>query len=70
MSPSRIDLTGGVLDTNEAAAYVGIKAGTLRGWRHEGHGPKWFKLGPRKVGYLRSELDAWLRDQIRGSEAS
>jgi len=71
MSPAKsLDVSGGVLDTNAAAEYIAVTAGTLRYWRSTGQGPASFKLGPRKVGYLRSELDRWLRAQIVEGEVA
>ena len=52
--------------TNEkgAAEYLGGYApGTLRGWRTRGIGPKYVKLGPRKVLYYIEDLDAWIAEQ-------
>ena len=39
-----------------------IKAATLAWYRHvnDGRGPKWFKLGPRKIVYKQSDVIAWL----------
>ena len=51
-------------DTEEAARLTGVNAGTLRYWRSTNQGPPWFRLGPRKIAYLRSDLERWLRDQI------
>ena len=49
-----------------------IKASTLRWWRHlnNGTGPRWFKLGPRRVVYRRSDVVAWLDSQYDAGVAS
>lgn len=55
-----------VLSESEAARYIGMSASFLRKARTEGDrrnrtpGPAWLKTG-RSVGYLREDLDAWLR---------
>jgi predicted DNA-binding transcriptional regulator AlpA len=54
-----------VLDEVEAAAYTGLSESSLRKGRMNGkragyvEPPPYLKLG-RRVGYLRSDLDAWL----------
>lgn len=54
------------LSTSEAAAFLGTTPGMLRLARHTGElykgvpGPKFYKLGKRKVAYPIEELNAWL----------
>lgn len=48
-----------LLDTDAAAAYLGLAAGTLRNWRHKGVGPRSISAG-RAVRYRVADLDAWL----------
>ena len=45
-------------NTQEAAAYLGVKPCTLELWRCRKKGPRYFKLGSR-VMYDLVELDAW-----------
>jgi predicted DNA-binding transcriptional regulator AlpA len=54
-----------LLSNNEAAAYLGLSHRTLPGLRRRGDGPPYVKLGGRKVGYLKSDLDAWLESRRR-----
>ena len=49
--------------TAQVAEYLKTPAATVRWWRHVGQGPKSFKLGARKVAYLRSDVEAWLQEQ-------
>ena len=49
-----------------AAAYLTLAKQTLDVWRTQGRGPKYLKVG-RAVCYRRSDLDAWLNDQVRHS---
>lgn len=48
-----------LLTTSEAARYIGRSKPTLDRYRHEGHGPAYFKLGGA-VRYNRRDLDAWI----------
>jgi predicted DNA-binding transcriptional regulator AlpA len=49
-----------VFDTVKAAEFLGLSPWTLRRWRRAGLGPKWRKMGPRLVRYLRSDLEAYI----------
>lgn len=52
------------MTTAEVATYTGIPAATLRYWRHVGHeGPPSFCLGPRRVVYRKSAVEAWISAQ-------
>ena len=46
----------------EVSQALGIPEGTLRSWRFRNYGPASFKVGVSVV-YLRSDVDAWARDQ-------
>lgn len=48
------------LTTEEAAAYLRLRPGTLEVWRCRGRGPTYQKLG-RRVVYDRKDLDAFAR---------
>lgn len=54
-----------ILSTEEVSEMTTIPAATLRFWRHrnDGTGPRSFRLGPRKVVYKRSDVEAWLEAQ-------
>ena len=52
-----------IWNTAQVAEYLRTPATTIRWWRHIGQGPKSFKLGARKVAYLRSDVEAWLQQQ-------
>ena len=54
------------LNTREAAEYLGLSPRTLDRYRVSGAGPVFLKLGGR-VGYLREDLDDWLRTRRRTS---
>jgi hypothetical protein len=38
-----------ILTTSEVSRLTSVPIPTLRWWRHQGMGPRSFKLGPRKV---------------------
>jgi Helix-turn-helix domain len=52
------------MDTDGAAAYLGIPAGTLTQWRVRGCGPAYLKIGLR-VRYEKAALDKWMQAQRR-----
>lgn len=52
-----------LLTTAEAAELLNTPVATLRWWRHQGTGPKAFRLGARKVMYRRRDVLAWLQEQ-------
>ena len=50
-----------LLRTPEAAAYLGVKPGTLKIWRYRGTGPPYHRMGSgpsSPVGYLITDLRA------------
>ncbi len=47
------------MTTEEAANYIGLSKKTLAGYRCDGVGPKFVKLGSR-VFYKKSDLDSWI----------
>lgn len=47
------------LNTQEAAAYLGVQPNTLEVWRCKNKGPRYYKLGTRVI-YDRDDLDAFL----------
>lgn len=53
-----------LMTTQEVADYIKVPAATLRYWRHQGTGPKFFRLGGKKVMARRQDVDAWLMEQI------
>lgn len=53
------------ITTAELSEETTIPVGTLKYWRQIGEGPNWTKLGRRRVGYERVEVDAWLAAQRR-----
>lgn len=57
------------MDTKQAADYIGIHEVTLKNWRRMNRGPKFYKVGPRRVRYKKADVEAWLNDTARQPEA-
>jgi predicted DNA-binding transcriptional regulator AlpA len=56
-----------ILLTPEASIYIRAGESTLEKWRLRGDGPPFIRIGSRKIGYLRADLDQWLASRRRGS---
>lgn len=51
----------------EVSAVTGIPVGTLKYFRHRGHGgPRSFALTPRQIRYKREDVIAWIDEQYEG----
>ena len=61
----RSALLNGAMTTTEAAKYLELSEATLKRWRSQGLGPKFFRLGQRKVRYRQDDLDEWLDGKAR-----
>lgn len=48
----------------KAARYIGVSEASLRLWRSEGRGPRYFKAGLKLVRYRRADLDAWIEARL------
>ena len=57
-----------LLTTTETAGLLNVPEATLRWWRHQGTGPRAFRLGARKVMYQRADVLAWLDHQYRADD--
>jgi len=58
-------MTDTVLNVDEAADYLNLAPSTLAKLRMVGNGPCFLKLTSRRVGYRRSDLDAYLETRVR-----
>ena len=52
-----------------AAEYLGVSRSTMQQWRHYRRGPKYFKLGNKRILYDLTELEAWIESQLIDPEA-
>jgi len=48
----------------QAGKYVGISEASLRLWRCEGRGPRYFRAGAKLIRYRKSDLDAWIEARL------
>jgi predicted DNA-binding transcriptional regulator AlpA len=58
-------MTRKILRPDEVHERTGVSVETLKYWRAQGRGPRWYKLG-RRVVYNLADVDAWL-DEQRGA---
>jgi len=56
-----------LLSTIETAAWLGISQQFLEIGRCKGYGPRFVRLSPRRVRYLRSSVLAWLEEREHAS---
>jgi predicted DNA-binding transcriptional regulator AlpA len=57
-----------ILNTAEVSGVTRAPVPTLRWWRHKGIGPRWFRVGPRKVFYKESDVLAWMEEQYNAEQ--
>jgi len=60
-------MTSEILDTLDAATYLGLSKPTLERFRLTGNGPQYAKLTPGNRGpvrYRRTDLDSWLASKL------
>jgi len=48
----------------DLAKRLSVSVNTLAYWRRNGQGPAYFRLGPRKIAYLNSDVERWLEKRI------
>jgi DNA-binding transcriptional MerR regulator len=53
----------GMLNTKEAAKFLGLKESTLRGWRCAGIGPPFYAISPQRVFYDEADLNKYKADR-------
>ncbi|WP_134768588.1 helix-turn-helix domain-containing protein [Nocardioides sp. 1609] len=57
------------LSTEELADLLGVPVATCRWWRHNGTGPRGFRVG-RAVRYRRTDVDRWIEEREREERLS
>ena len=62
-----LDYLLGLVGENTAAGLANSSPRTMQGYRLNGGGPPFIKLGPRSVGYRRIDLFLWLEEHLRRS---
>ncbi|WP_420448614.1 helix-turn-helix transcriptional regulator [Candidatus Palauibacter sp.] len=63
-SKRRTDESIRFIRASEIAARLGVARSTIYGWVEVGRFPPPIHLGPRVVGWIRSEFDAWVHNRI------
>ena len=63
-SEKRTDEPIRFIRASEIAARLGVARPTIYGWVEVGRFPQPIQLGPRVVGWIRSEFDAWVHNRI------
>ena len=63
-SEKRTDEPIRFIRASEIAALLGVARSTIYGWVEAGRFPPPIHLGPRVVGWIRSEFDAWIHSRI------
>jgi len=58
--PNEMNLDDVMLNTDEAARFIGARASTMDMWRHRGRGPRYLKVGAM-IKYKRSDFEAYLK---------
>ena len=58
------DPSNGWMTTADAAEYLDVKVGTLEKWRYLKKGPRYYKIGGKRVRYRKSDLDAFIAGGI------
>jgi hypothetical protein len=59
--------TQAFLTAPEAAALLRLSPVTLSRWRIKGYGPRWTKMGPKRICYALDDLTAFTNAQKRTS---
>ena len=54
-----------LLSTQAVANWLGVSTQFLEIGRHKGHGPKFTKISPRCVRYMRGDVLKWLRARVQ-----
>jgi predicted DNA-binding transcriptional regulator AlpA len=54
-----------ILTERQVARWLGLGEATVYRLRHDGSGPAFIRLSPRRVGYRRSAVEAWLKARER-----
>jgi predicted DNA-binding transcriptional regulator AlpA len=55
-----------VVTEAETAKITSLSRPTLQRYRHDGVGPKFIRLGVRRIGYRLSDLAAWMAEKPAG----
>jgi predicted DNA-binding transcriptional regulator AlpA len=52
------------LTAGDVARHLTVAESTLKTWRHRGEGPRWVRLGRRRIAYPLPDFEAWQAEQV------
>lgn len=52
-----------IMTSQQVAELLSLTDHTVRVWRTQGEGPKWFKVGTKAIRYHRADVEAWINEQ-------
>jgi predicted DNA-binding transcriptional regulator AlpA len=58
-----------LLSTRELADWLDVSIQWVEIGRHAGYGPRFRRIGPRRIRYLRADVMEWLDDRAHASTA-
>lgn len=68
--PKPLSCDDQLLDTAQVESAVGVHRSTIRRWEREGIFPARRQIGPRRVGWLRSEVERFMASLPSAAAAS
>lgn len=66
----RLPASAHFLTEKAAAELIGCSYRTLQGWRHNGIGPAYRRMGPRRIAYALADIQAWSDDNRQSTAVS
>ncbi|MES2934833.1 MAG: AlpA family phage regulatory protein [Pseudomonadota bacterium] len=70
LHPKRITTANRILRMAELKTRIGLSRSTIYEFQNSGNFPRSISLGSRAVGWLESDVDAWLESRINASKAA
>jgi excisionase family DNA binding protein len=64
-----VDSGDRLLSVDDVASLLGVPVATLYAWRYRGTGPRGLRVA-RHLRYRRSDLDAWIQQQLEDTSAT
>lgn len=56
-------MSSNLLSPKEAADFLKVSEKTLEGWRCAEVGPKFYRMGNRRIRYFKSDVEAWVKSE-------
>lgn len=64
-----METTNKVLRVDQVMEVTGARKSTLYLWMKQGNFPRQIKIGPKAVGWLHSDVQAWISSRIAATHA-